>query len=44
MASPYCFFKKQLFIYLICWVLVAVCGIFSCSMQILSCDMWDLFP
>ena len=32
------FFQKKIFIYLFiwqCWVLVAVCGIFSCS-------MWDL--
>ena len=26
------------------WILVAVCGIFSCSMQTLSCKIWDLVP
>ena len=25
-------------------LLVAPCGIFSCSMQTLTCDMWDLVP
>ena len=24
--------------------LVAACGIFSCGMQTLSCDMWGLIP
>ena len=39
-------FKKDLNIYLwLFWVLVAARGIFSpCSMQILSCAMWDLTP
>ena len=40
-------FLKQYFIYLFIWlqqVLVVACGIFSCSLQTLSCGMWDLVP
>ena len=36
-------FKKYLFIWLQ-QVLIAACRIFSCGMQTLSCDMWDLVP
>ena len=28
----------------LCQVLVTACGIFSCSMQTLSCGVWDLVP
>ena len=41
--NPDILFKKYLFIWL-CWVLVAAYGTFSCSMQTLSCGMWDLVP
>ena len=34
---------KYLFIWL-CQVLAAVCRIFSCGIQILSCCIWDLVP
>ena len=44
------FFKKYLFIWLH-WVLIAgssifveLCGIFSCSREALSYEMWDLVP
>ena len=36
-------FNIYLFIWLH-WVLVAACGIFSCSMWALSCSMRDLVP
>ena len=35
------------YIYLFIWlhrISFAACGIFSCSVQTLSCDMWDLVP
>jgi len=34
-------------VYLFMWlhqVLVVACGIFTCSVQTLSCGMWDLVP
>ena len=35
-------FKKNKFIFIwLHWVLVATCEIFSCSMQTLSCSMWE---
>lgn len=39
-----CTFKMYLFIYLATLVSFAACGIFSCTMQTLSCDMLDLVP
>ena len=49
---PIIFFKYLFVIYLAVpglscgtWdLLVVACGIFSCSMQTLSCSMWDLVP
>ena len=41
--NPDILFKKYLFIWLR-WVLVAAYGTFSCSLQTLSCGMWDLAP
>ena len=37
------FLKKILNIWLY-WFLIAACRIFSCTMQTLSCNMWDLVP
>ena len=28
----------------LCWILVSALGIFSCSIRILICSMWDLVP
>ena len=41
MLLLHAFKKKKLFIWL-CRVLVAACKIFSCSMRILRCCVWDL--
>ena len=42
-SSGVFFFVNCVFICL-CWVLVAECGIFTCSLQTLSCSIWDLVP
>ena len=50
--STFFFFNIYLFIWLhwSYWrhmgssVITAVCGIFSCSIQVLSCSKWDLIP
>ena len=31
-----------IYFFWLCWVLVEACGIFSCSVQTLSCSTWDL--
>ena len=44
--KDYIYILKNIF-YLFIWllrVLVAACRLFSCSMQTLSCSMWDLVP
>ena len=41
------FFTLNILIYFsmwLLWVFTAVCVFFRCSMQILSCSMWDLVP
>ena len=41
----HCIFPLKIYLFIwLHWVLVLKSRIFSCSMQTLSCGMWDLFP